>query len=140
MPVLTEADVKRLWSKVIKGPGEKDCWLWADVPSKDGYAYLSLNGRKGKKYLVHRLLYEMMIGPIPEGKDLDHLCRNPCCVRPDHQEPVTRRVNLLRGKTITAKHAAATHCPHGHPYDLLNTRFYHNRRQCRICHHRGGIQ
>jgi hypothetical protein len=131
--VLTEKDLNRLWSKVMKGPGENDCWGWTDVLSKDGYAYFSIGGRKGKKVLAHRLLYELIIGPIPDDKDLDHLCRNRWCVRPDHQEPVTRRVNLIRGETPIAREAMATHCPQGHPYDLFNTRFYRGNRICRIC-------
>ena len=131
--VLTDKDLNRLWSKVIKGPNENDCWDWTGTLSEDGYAYLGVGGRKGKNFLVHRLLYELVIGPIPDGKDLDHLCRNRWCVRPDHQEPVTRRINLLRGQTITAREAATTHCPQGHPYDLFNTRFYRYGRQCRIC-------
>jgi hypothetical protein len=130
---LTDKDLNRLWSKVIKGPGENDCWSWTDVLSEDGYAYLGIGGRKGRKFLVHRLLYELVIGPIPDGKDLDHCCRNRYCVRPDHQEPVTRRENLLRGKTITAAHAAATHCSQGHPFDIFNTGFYRNQRYCRTC-------
>ena len=132
-PVLTEKDLKRLWSKVVKGPGENDCWGWTDVLSKDGYAYLGVDGRKGGKFLVHRLLYELMIGPIPEGKELDHLCRNRWCVRPDHQEPVTRQVHILRGETIVARNAVATHCPQGHPYDMFNTYWYKGSRQCRRC-------
>lgn len=132
-PVLTDKDLNRLWSKVIKGPGEDDCWSWMDVLSEDGYAYLGIGGRKGRKFLVHRVLYELVIGAIPDGKELDHLCRNRWCVRPDHQEPVTRRINLLRGQTITAREAAATHCPQGHPYDLFNTHFYKGNRLCRKC-------
>lgn len=134
MPIaLTDNDLKRLWSKVKKGIDEKDCWGWTDSLSKAGYAYFSYGGRKGKKVLAHRLLYEIMIGPIPEGKDLDHLCRNRFCVRPDHQQPASRRENLLRGETIYAREASATHCPQGHPYDLLNTRFYKGNRICRKC-------
>jgi len=132
-PVLPEKDLNRLWSKVMKGPGGNDCWGWADVLSEDGYAYLGVGGREGGKFLVHRLLYELVIGPIPDGKELDHLCRNRWCVRPDHQEPVTRLINLIRGQTTTARHAAATHCPQGHPYDMFNTIFYHNKRYCRTC-------
>lgn len=131
---LTIRDLERLWSKVIIGPKENDCWGWSDVLSKAGYAYLGIGGRKGKKFLVHRMLYEIVIRPIPEGMDLDHLCRNRFCVRPDHQEPATRRVNLMRGQTLAAKHAAATHCPQGHPYDLFNTRIAPGGgRVCKIC-------
>jgi hypothetical protein len=75
----------------------------------------------------------LIVGPIPEGQDLDHLCRNRACINPNHQQPVTRRVNLLRGETITAREASATHCPKGHPYDLLNTHFYKGNRMCRKC-------
>lgn len=132
-PVLTEKDLNRLWGKVVKGLGENDCWVWTDVLSEDGYAYFGVGGRKGRKLLAHRLLYELIIGPIPDGNDLDHLCRNRWCVRPDHQEPATRRLNLLRGQTITARNAAVTHCPNGHLYDMFNTYFYHNRRYCRAC-------
>lgn len=132
-PILTEKDLNRLWSKVVKGPGENDCWGWTDVLSEDGYAYLGVGGRKGGKFLVHRLLYELVIGPIPGGKELDHRCRNRWCVRPDHQEPVTRHVHILRGQTIAARNAAVTHCPQGHPYDMFNTRFYRTQRVCRVC-------
>lgn len=135
MPLLnlTEQDLNRLWGKVVKGSGENDCWGWTDVLSKAGYAYLAVDGRKGGKVLVHRLLYELMIGPIPDGKELDHLCRNRWCVRPDHQEPVTRRINLLRGQTIAMRNAVATHCIHGHPFDEANTYWYKGCRQCRRC-------
>lgn len=130
---LTDKDLSRLWSKVVKGPGENDCWGWTDALSEDGYAYLGVGGRKGRKFLVHRLLYELVIGPIPDGKELDHLCRIPWCVRPDHQEPVTRRIHLLRGQTIAARNAVATHCIHGHPFDVANTHWYKGHRQCRRC-------
>ena len=132
-PVLTEKDLNRLWSKVVKGPGENDCWGWTDVLSKDGYAYLGVDGRKGGKFLVHRLLYELMIGPIPDGKELDHLCRNRWCVRPDHQEPVTRQVHVSRGEATSSLHARQTHCIHGHPFDLFNTGYYRGSRYCRAC-------
>jgi len=132
-PILTEKDLNRLWSKVVKGPGEDDCWGWTGTLSAAGYAYLGVGGRKGRNVLVHRLLYELEIGPIPENKELHHRCKNRYCVRPDHQELVTRRIHLLKGQTIAARHAAATHCPQGHPYDIFNTNFYRNQRYCRTC-------
>ncbi len=132
-PVLTDKDLNRLWSKVVKGPNENDCWSWTGALSQAGYAYLHIGGRKGKRFLVHRILYELLIGPIPENKELHHLCENPYCVRPDHQEPVSRHDHLLKGKTIIAHSAAVTHCPRGHPYDMFNTRFYRNWRVCRTC-------
>jgi len=72
-------------------------------------------------------------GPIPEGLDLDHLCRNRWCVNPEHVEPVTRRENLIRGQTTIAQNVSKTHCPAGHAYDETNTYYYRGMRQCRIC-------
>lgn len=80
---------------------------------------------------AHRFSYELKNGPIPTGMDLDHLCRNKLCVNPLHLEPVTRRINLLRGDTSTAANAAKTHCPQGHPYDLVNT--YVSKKGRRYC-------
>jgi hypothetical protein len=110
------------------------CWLWTDEPAANGYGYLGVGGRAGRKIQAHRLAYELYIGPIPPGLDIDHLCRNRRCVNPWHLEAVDRRTNLLRGDTVTARHAAATRCPQGHPYDDRNTRVYRGKRQCRTCH------
>lgn len=134
MGLLTNKDIQRLWSKVVQYPGESACWGWTDALSKAGYPYFSYGGRKGNTVPAHRLLYELVIGPIPDGMDLDHLCRNRWCVRPVHQEPVNRSRNLLRGNTIAARNAKATHCPKRHPYDIFNTGFQKNSaRYCRTC-------
>ncbi|KKN34593.1 hypothetical protein LCGC14_0792330 [marine sediment metagenome] len=131
---ITEKDIKRIFSKVIKDVNPQGCWGWSDILSKDDYAYISIGGRKGKKLLAHRVLYELFIGVISTDMDLDHLCRNRFCVRPEHQEPVTRQTNLLRGETLAALHASTTHCPQGHPYDIFNTRITSDgRRVCKIC-------
>lgn len=62
-----------------------------------------------------------MFQPIPDGLVLDHLCRNRACINPNHLEPVSTRVSILRGEGVMARHARKTHCPHGHPYDEPNT-------------------
>jgi hypothetical protein len=117
----------RFWAKVrIEG----ECWIWTGSLRDDGGGQFRLNGRTRKAYQVS---FEALVGSIPEGLELDHLCRNRACVNPTHLEPVTHRVNMLRGRTVAAAHAAKTHCPAGHPYDETNTRRYRGERRCRAC-------
>ena len=126
-PTFQEA---RFWSKVERrGPAE--CWAWRASHSSKGYGQFYVDS---KPVGAHRVAYELMRGPIPDGLELDHLCRNPGCVNPDHLEPVTRRMNSLRGKGMSAHNAAKTECAKGHSYDLLNTRFTKKGwRQCLLC-------
>lgn len=106
-------------------PGE--CWLWAGSTGR-GYALVQ---HDGKLRPVHRLLYELLRGPIPEGLQLDHLCRVRNCVNPYHLEPVTGRENLMRSPIAPAAiNAAKTECPQGHPYDHVKA---DGRRWCRRC-------
>lgn len=97
------------------------CWIIKDKkPSThDGYVQI---GPRGSPRRAHVVFYERIVGPIPPGLELDHTCRNRACVRPKwsgdpdgHTEPVTRRVNLLRGETHPARNARKTVCDHGHP-------------------------
>lgn len=115
---------------------EAGCWNWQGRRDKRGYGKFS-RGRVGEGNVsTHRFAYERLVGPIPDGLHLDHLCRNPRCCNPDHLEPVTCRENLLRGDTFQARNAAKTHCPKGHPYDEANT-YVSSRgmRSCRACAH-----
>ena len=82
---------------------------------------------------AHRFAYELLIGPIPDGLQIDHLCRVPLCVNVAHLEPVTNRVNTVRGKA-GLRQRTKTHCPRGHAYDAANTRLYKGGRYCRACH------
>lgn len=109
-----------------------DCWPWASV-RRDGYGRAYLDGRH---QLAHRAVYERLVGPVPEGKELDHLCRNRRCVNPAHLEPVTRRVNVLRGVSPAALAAQQTHCLNGHPFveGSFFARPGRNERICRECH------
>ena len=97
----------RLEDKMLIGD---DCWEWTAAKSPLGYGALNVGDRTK---LAHRVVYELLVGSIPDGLDLDHLCRNPSCVKPAHLEPVPRAENLRRGDR---PHARKTHCPQGHPY------------------------
>jgi hypothetical protein len=104
-----------------------DCWLWNGAQI-EGYGIIRHYPSK-KAFRVHRLIWQTLRGPIPKGLELDHLCRNTLCVRPDHLEAVTHRVNLLRGKSPSALNAKKINCPNGHPYDGKDGL----RRYCKTC-------
>jgi len=73
---------------------EDGCWVWTAALNNGGYGLVRLDGRTRR---AHRVVYELLVGPIPEGLELDHLCRNHACVNPDHLEPVTHGENIRRG-------------------------------------------
>ena len=105
------------------------CWLWKGNKA-NGYGKFKLNS---KDLRAHRLAYLYWKGEIPEGLVLDHLCRNPACVNPNHLEPVTIKENLMRGFGACAIHARKTHCIHGHEFTPENTYFDKIGRHCRMC-------
>lgn len=104
---------ERFWSMVIRDP-DSECWFWTAHIQRNGYARFQGN-EIGVTVLAHRFAYELLVGPIQEGLQLDHLCRNRHCVNPAHLEPVTCRENLIRGVGFAARNAAKTHCKRGHP-------------------------
>lgn len=123
---------ERFWAKVQK---TETCWLWTGAKETRGYGHFTLGGRTDRRIVkAHRYAYELLVGPIPEGLTLDHLCRVRWCVRPDHLEPATNRENQLRGDGQGGRNARKTHCPKGHPYDEANTYIDSlGRRVCRQC-------
>jgi len=137
----------RFWAKVEITP---TCWIWKGAITTNGYGELYLAAKK-RPESAHRIAYELMIGPLPEEREIDHLCHNvdtSCagghgcphrrCVNPEHLEPVTRRVNSLRGRLPalnTKRGADQSICKHGHPFSPDNTYTYTNRRgfKQRVC-------
>ncbi len=98
--------------------------------------YGSFRGPGGKTTHAHRAAYELLIGPVPAGLHLDHLCRTPACVNPLHLEPVTNQVNTLRGEGAGAICFRRNACAAGHEFTVENTYYTRDgrRRQCRACH------
>jgi len=87
---------ERFWPKVERWDPDW-CWQWTASRHPLGYGRMGLGGKDGGMAYAHRVSYELHFGPIPNGLELDHLCRNPGCVNPKHLEPVSHRENLLRG-------------------------------------------
>jgi hypothetical protein len=110
------------------------CWIWRRALTEYGYAAFTVYDEDGRSTTGHRYAYELLVGPSPEGLELDHTCRiRPCC-NPAHLEPVTQRVNTLRGVGFSAQNARKEKCPQGHPYDSENTYVSSDGyRQCAVC-------
>lgn len=115
------------------------CWKWTGFVNKQGYGRTYFRGNRSTP--THQAFYMLLVGPIPEGKILDHVCHThdmtcsggpTClhrrCVNPAHLEPVTNQENSSRGVL-----GRRTHCPKGHPYDEENTLVSNGRRYCRTC-------
>ena len=125
---------ERFWAKVRK---TETCWLWTGC-LVGGYGQFSTIRPKRAK--AHRLAYEMLVGPIPSGLTLDHLCRNRACVRPSHLEPVTDEENRRRGNGFAARNARKMACKRGHKFTKENTYLRpEDQRECvkcRLAYHR----
>lgn len=125
----TEAD---FWPKVSQAG---DCWNWTEGKTGKGYGNFSMAGRS---LTAHRFAYESLVGPVPDGLELDHLCRNRACVNPYHLDPVPHAVNVRRGVSGIVnggRQARKTHCPQNHQYTPGNTYVNPNTggRLCRSC-------
>ncbi len=123
----------RFWDKIEIQ--ESGCWEWQAQVKDTGYG-IFYDGKHQVR--AHRYAYEHFNNvSVPEGLEIDHLCRNRKCVNPEHMEIVTHQENVVRGiagQWFREKQIAKTHCPQGHPYDEENT--YHRPdggRDCKQC-------
>jgi hypothetical protein len=142
---LKERERKKLWRLKQGSNSRKDpiirffekiektdtCWLWLGNTAKfkedeKGYGNFWFDS---KNHMAHRFSYEIHVGPIPNDKELDHLCRVRNCVNPDHLEPVTHKVNMERGEIATK-----TICKNGHKFTSNNTKIMPDgHRECKTC-------
>ena len=110
---------------------ENGCHIWTGAITQAGYGQFGANGII---QYAHRIAYEQKKGKIPEGLEIDHLCRNRSCVNPEHLEAVTCRENIHRGISLMAQRAKQTHCKRGHLFSEDNTyRDHRGYRECKIC-------
>jgi HNH endonuclease len=127
-------DSRALWPRFFaKVDKSDDCWVWTGARWSRGYGQLRGDGRR---LLAHRVAWQLVNGPIPDGLQVCHRCDNPPCVRPDHLFLGSASINALdRDNKGRNGQAAKAYCPAGHEYSDANT--YRNRnghRRCRACH------
>jgi hypothetical protein len=123
VPDLTPRQTRRVLDKLVVGD---DHWEWGGTHDRLGYGWVSINNRK---YPAHRVIYTLIRGAIPAGLVIDHLCRQPGCVNPNHLEAVTHRENVMRGNVPCAEQK----CRRGHDKSNPYINPTSGARACRTC-------
>lgn len=134
-------EIARRFERHVLPEPNSGCWLWTGYLTEKGYGRFNPQWKTSPLH-AHRVSYELNKGPIPPGLVIDHLCRNPCCVNPDHLESVTQGENVRRGNA-GINHRIKTHCTYGHPFSETNTRMAARpnglrARVCRTCERMAG--
>lgn len=123
-------DVEYVLERSIPEPNS-GCWLWLNFVGLNGYGQGYINGKKVNAHVVSYVTFK---GAVPEGLEIDHLCRTRCCVNPEHLEAVTHKVNAYRGTSPWVFNAQKYFCKNGHAFTEANTyKRPDGRRQCRAC-------
>lgn len=130
---MTAAD--RIVAHVAATPGALDTPCWVPTYKPTRFGYVRTRADDGTSRACHRLIYEAIVGPVPDGLCLDHLCRNRACCNPAHLEPVTLAENLRRGESPSAINGRKDECIRGHPFTSENTNVSTTtgKRSCRTC-------
>ena len=131
MPVATRPAIDRVMPRVIE---VGSCWVFTGALSAAGYGVVGAGGRGAGNAFTHRVTYTYFVADVPDGLDLDHLCRNRACCNPWHLEPVTRLENVRRGlRGPGYGPRERTHCKRGHEFTPENTYQGKRQRKCRTC-------
>ena len=126
-PNLSYLHIVRLFSGIkvsYKSVHRTSCWDWKRTKSNGYGCFVIKRGGKRHYYFVHRLVYQLLVEPIPYGLTIDHICRNKGCSNPDHLRVVTLRENILCSLSLTAMNHRKTQCKNGHDFSKENTMFY----------------
>lgn len=128
---ITPARLRSFLSNIEKANGDEGCWVWNGGVNRDGYGSYT-------RFPAHRVAYEWLVGPIPAGLQLDHLCRTPACVNPHHLEPVERAENRKRVQRV-GPWQLQRYCRRGHALVGDNARLWSDGRggreiRCYVCH------